>query len=128
VNQPSNRAASRFASFSHALAGVGHVVRTQPNARIHILVTLGVVSLGLWLGVGRLEWAVLGMAIGLVWACECFNTAVEAVVDLASPDLHPLARIGKDAAAGGVLMAAGAAALAGLLILGPPLWAHLSGG
>jgi diacylglycerol kinase len=117
-----------MASFGHALAGVGHVLRSQPNARIHSAATLGVLALGWWLGVGRLEWAVLGMAIGMGWACECFNTAGEAVVDLASPDLHPLARIGKDAAAGGVLAAAGAAALAGLLILGPPLWARLAGG
>lgn len=128
MNRPPLRAESRADAFRHAFAGVGHMLRSQPNVRVHSAVTLAVLALGWWLGLGRLEWAVLTVAVGLVWATESFNTAIEAVVDLASPELHPLAKIGKDVAAGGVLIAASAAAVAGLLILGPPLWARLSGG
>ena len=118
----------RVLSFRHAFAGVGYVFRTQPNARIHTVITLLVVALGAWLGLGRLEWAMLWLAIGLVWASEFMNTALEALIDLASPQVHPLAKAGKDVAAAGVLLAAGAATVIGLLVLGPPLWARVFGG
>ena len=58
----------------------------------------------------------------MVLGAEFVNTAIEAVVDLASPDKHPLAKIGKDVGAAAVLVSALAAVLVGLLILGPPLW------
>lgn len=115
----------RIASFRHAFAGVVHVVRTQVNARIHVTVAVAVVALGTWLCLPAGAWAVLVLCIGLVLAAEAFNTAVEAVVDLASPDIHPLARIAKDAAAGAVLITAIAAVVVGLLVLGPPLLARL---
>jgi undecaprenol kinase/diacylglycerol kinase (ATP) len=66
----------------------------------------------------------LVLAVGLVWLAECFNTALETIVDLASPDIHPLAKISKDVAAAGVLVAALIAVGLGLLLLGPPVWAH----
>ena len=62
------------------------------------------------------------MTVALVWSAEFINTALEAVVDLASPQQHPLARVGKDVGAAAVMIAAGASVLVGLLILGPPLW------
>jgi diacylglycerol kinase len=61
-----------------------------------------------------------------VFVAEFLNTAIETVVDLASPEIHPLAKIGKDVGAAAVLVAALAAILVGLLILGPPLWAKLT--
>jgi diacylglycerol kinase len=61
----------------------------------------------------------------MVWAAEFINTAIEAVVDMASPDKHPLAEVGKDVGAAAVLIASLAAIGIGLLILGPPLWAKL---
>jgi diacylglycerol kinase len=61
----------------------------------------------------------------MVFTAEFINTAIEAVVDLASPVHHPLAKVGKDVGAGAVLISALAAVLVGLLILGPPLWARL---
>jgi len=70
---------------------------------------------------------VLILAIAMVFSAEFINTAIEAVVDLASPVHHPLAKVGKDVGAAAVLIAALAAALVGLLILGPPLWARLFG-
>ena len=84
-----------------------------------------VILLGLWLGIGALEWAVIVLAIAIVWTAEFINTALEAVVDLASPQHHPLARVGKDVGAASVLIAALSSIVIGLLILGPPLWARL---
>ena len=75
----------------------------------------------------HIEWAALALTIGLVWMAECFNTALEAVVDLASPGLHPLAKISKDVGAAAVLVAAITSIVIGLLILGPALWARLFG-
>ena len=104
------------------------MLRTQRNAWIHAGATVMVTTLGLWLGLNRWEWAVIGLVIGLVWMAEFVNTALEAVVDLASPDLHPLAKVGKDVGAAAVLVAAITAVIVGLLILGPRLWARLFGG
>jgi diacylglycerol kinase len=116
---------SRIRSFGYAFAGWWHVVRTQRNAWIHAIATLLVLVLGLWLGLSTLEWAIITLTVALVWTAEFINTAIEAVVDLASHEQHPLAKIGKDVGAAAVLIAALAAALVGLLVLGPPLWSRL---
>jgi len=65
------------------------------------------------------------LSIALVWTAEFINTALEAVVDLASPQHHPLAKVGKDVGAAAVLIAALTSVLVGVLILGPPLWEKL---
>lgn len=113
---------ARIASFRHAFHGWWYVIRTQRNAWIHASITTLVLILGLWLGLPARDWAVLILVIAMVWSAEFFNTSIEAVVDLASPVHHPLAKVGKDVGAAAVLIAAGAAVLVGLLILGPPLW------
>ena len=117
---------SRIAAFGHAFRGWGHVLKTQHNAWIHSLVALAVIVLGFWLELPARDWAVLVLTIAMVFTAEFINTAIEAVVDLASPAQHPLAKVGKDVGAGAVLVAALAAVLVGLLILGPPLWAKLT--
>ena len=86
-----------------------------------------VILVGIWLHLPPRDWAVLALTIGVVLAVEVGNTAIEALVDLASPDTHPLAKVAKDAAAGAVLILALAAVVVGLTILGPPLWARLMG-
>jgi diacylglycerol kinase (ATP) len=85
-----------------------------------------VFALAIWLGLPARDWAVLILTITMVFTAEFINTAIEAVVDLASPQKHPLAKVGKDVGAAAVLIAALAAVLIGLLILGPPLWAKLA--
>src|SRR5687767_15714976 len=115
------RALNRLDSFRHAFRGWWYTIRTQPNAWIHAVASIGAVVLGLWLGLNPLEWAVILLAMGIVWVAEFFNTAIESVVDLASPELHPLAGIAKDVAAAAVLVGAGTALLTGLIIIGPPL-------
>ena len=116
---------SRIRSFGYAFAGWWHVIRTQRNAWIHTLATVLVFALGLWLGLSTQEWAIIILTVALVWTAEFINTAIEAVVDLAIKEQHPLARVGKDVGAAAVLIAALAAVLVGLLVLGPPLWARL---
>jgi diacylglycerol kinase len=118
---------SRIRSFGHAFRGWWHVIRTQQNAWIHAIVSTAVFIVGLWLGLSPRDWAVLLLTIAMVWAAEFFNTAIEAVVDLASPANHPLAKVGKDVGAAAVLIAALAAIGVGLLILGPPLWQEVGG-
>lgn len=117
---------ARLRSFGYAFRGWWHVIRTQQNAWIHSIVTIAVVIVGAWLGLSPRDWAVLLLTVAMVWAAEFFNTAIEAVVDLASPDKHPLAKVGKDVGAAAVLIAALAAVGVGLLILGPPLWERLA--
>jgi len=113
---------TRAHSFRNALRGLRYVVRTQQNAWIHAIVTVLVVAVSFWLNLALRDWVVLFLAIALVWAAEFFNTSIEAVVDLASPAQHPLAKVGKDVGAAAVFIAALTSALIGFLILGPPLW------
>jgi undecaprenol kinase/diacylglycerol kinase (ATP) len=116
------RAASLWHSFGYALAGMRYVLLTQRNAQIHAGITLAVIGLGLFLRISVGQWAILVLTIGVVMAAEMFNTALEATVDLVSPDHHPLAKIAKDAAAGAVFALALIAMVVGACILGPPLW------
>ena len=112
---------SRLHSFDHAFRGWMFVLRTQHNTWIHSIVALIVIILGLWLGLPPRDWAVLILTIAMVFTAEFINTAIEAVVDLATQEHHPLAKVGKDVGAAAVLIAALAAVLVGLLILGPLL-------
>ncbi len=113
---------TRIQSFRYALSGWWYVIRTQRNAWIHAVVSLLVMLVSFWLALKPQEWAIIILTIALVWTAEFINTALEAVVDLASPQHHPLAKVGKDVGAAAVLIAATSSILIGLLILGPPLW------
>lgn len=115
----------RLLAFRYALDGWFYVIRTQRNAWIHAVFTLLVVLLALWLGISRIEWLAIIIVIALVWLAEFLNTALEAVVDLASPEQNRLAKVGKDVGAAAVLIAVVTAVIVGLLVLGPPLWARL---
>ena len=117
---------SRLAAIGHALRGWQYVLKTQRNAWIHSLAATLVILLGLWLQIPPRDWAVLFLTIAMVFTAEFINTSIEAVVDLASPQKHPLAKVGKDVGAGAVLIAALAGVLIGLLILAPPFWARLT--
>lgn len=112
---------SRLRSFGYALRGWEYVLRTQRNTWIHAVINIVVFVLGFWLRINLHEWALLILAMGLVWMAEFMNTALEAVVDLATDEDHPLAKVGKDVGAAAVLIAALAAILIGLLVLGPKI-------
>lgn len=111
----------RVRSFGYAWEGIVYLVKSQHNAWIHLIVTVLAIGVGFWLGISRSDWGLLVLAMMGVWMGEAVNTAVEAIVDMVQPDFHPMAKIAKDVAAGGVLLSAVAAAIVGLLILGPPL-------
>ena len=116
-----------ISSFGFAFAGIAYLFRTQRNARIHAAVAGVVCALAAWLRVSRIEWSILVLTIACVVILEGLNTALEAAVDLASPQIHPLAKVAKDVTAGMVLIAAIAAIIVGLLLLGPPLWGRIVG-
>lgn len=120
-------AAARARSFRYAFRGIVTLVRGEPNARIHLAATLLVVGVAAGLGVGTAGWRWLIVAIAIVWVAEAANTALERLADATSPDAHPLIEQAKDVAAGGVLIAAVAAALIGLGVLGPPLLEAIGG-
>ena len=112
-------------SFYFAFAGLFYLFRTQRNARIELFIGLCAFAVAWWVGISRAEWGVLVLTSCCVIILEGLNTAVEAAVDLASPDVHPLAKSAKDLAAGMVLVAAIASVAVGAIILGPPLWTKL---
>src|SRR5918999_1579551 len=100
-------------SFYFALAGISYLFRTQRNARIHLALGVVACALAAWVGISRVEWALITFTIALVLILEGLNTAVEAAIDLASPEIHPLAKAAKDLAAGMVLIAAMASVAVG---------------
>ena len=112
-------------SLRDALRGLGLLLATQRNARIHALMTVLVVGMGGFLKIDRHDWCWLVFAIVLVWIAEAFNTALERLADRVTREQDPLIGQAKDLGAGAVLCAAIGAAGIGVLVLGPPLWRWL---
>lgn len=119
------RAATLISSFRYAFAGIRYLMWTQRNAKIHTAIGVAAIGLGLFLSIDRYEWLALVVTIAIVLAAEGVNTALEAVVDLASPGYHPLAKVAKDVGAGTVLLTAFASVVVGMLVFLPHLWALL---
>jgi diacylglycerol kinase (ATP) len=108
-------------SFNYAFEGIIYVVRTQRNMRIHFLVALAVLPLGVLLGVSRIEMLALILAVAFVILMEMANTALEMTIDVATPSFDPRARAAKDIAAGMVLVSAVTALFVGYLVFAPRL-------
>ena len=113
--------ASRLESFRCAFRGVGTLLASQHNARIHLLATVCACGLGFLIGISRLEWCAIVVAIAMVWTAEALNTAFEFLCDVASPEFHPLIQKAKDVAAAAVLLSAVGAAVIGLIVFVPHL-------
>lgn len=111
----------RLNSFRYAFTGIATMFRSEPNAKIHLTIAVAVLAAGFFLQITAMEWCIVILCMAAVLAAEAFNTAIEQLTDLVSPDFHPLAKKAKDLAAGAVLMAAGGAAMAGLIIFLPKL-------
>ncbi|KAA9340024.1 diacylglycerol kinase family protein [Adhaeribacter soli] len=109
----------RLNSFGYALRGMGAAFRYEPNMKLHVLAAIEAIFLGWFFHIKPSEWCWIILAIGLVWMAEIFNTALEKLTDLVSPDYHELAGQAKDLAAGAVLMAAFTALAIGILIFWP---------
>ncbi|MHB1188015.1 diacylglycerol kinase family protein [Thiobacillus sp.] len=111
----------RLQSFAYALQGLAFLLRTQPNARVHLLAALLVCAAGVYFGLSRAEWLWVVAAIVLVWSAEAFNTALELLADALHPEWHPAIGRAKDMAAAAVLIVAVGAAVIGMLVFVPHL-------
>ena len=118
---PMDYLSARLRSVGHAVRGLALLVREEPNARIHAFATVLVVVAGALLHLSPTEWGLIALAVASVWAAEALNTAIEALVDLISPERQALAAKAKDVAAGAVLVAAGGSFVIGLLVFVPHL-------
>jgi len=107
-------------SFAKAFTGIGFLLR-EPNFRIHVAAALTVIGAGRLVGLDPAEWALVITNIGLVFALETLNTALEGYVDLAAPGRHEIAGRAKDAAAGAVLIVAIASVAVAVVVFGPRL-------
>jgi diacylglycerol kinase (ATP) len=125
MEEPPSRVESprrfRWSGFADAWNGLRLVVRTQPNARVHLAATAMAWLLGAFLRLSLGEWAALVTVTALVWVAEALNTAIEMIVDLVSPERQPLAGWAKDVAAGAVLLAAAGAVIVGAILFLPKL-------
>ena len=111
----------RGKSFGYAGKGLLYAFRTQHNLWIHLALALIAIGMGFWLKISSSEWCFVVFAIGFVLAAELFNTAIEWLVDLVSPEWNEKAGKIKDVAAGAVLVSAVAALLIGLIVFGPKI-------
>lgn len=109
----------RVRSFGYAFRGIYFLVRETPHAGLHLLATAVVIGLGIYCGISAVEWALAMLAMGLVWATEAVNTALETLADRVSTERHPLTGKAKDLAAGAVLLAAIFAVAVGLFVFLP---------
>lgn len=112
----------RLRSFIFAIKGVKWMLKTQHNAWIHLFATVVVIAAGFWFSLTAVEWALVALAIGFVFAAETFNTAIEMLVDKISPDYDAMAGRIKDLAAGAVLLAALTAVVVGIMVFGRKIW------
>ena len=104
-------------SFGYAIEGFVTAVRTERNIKVMIVIGLGAIIAGIVLKIDLLSWCLVALCIGMVLFAELINTAVEAVVDLATSELHPLAKRAKDIAAASVYTLSITAAVVGLIVL-----------
>jgi diacylglycerol kinase (ATP) len=108
-------------SFQFAGQGIIDLFRFENNAKVHLLLAGIVVVAGFYLQLNSTEWAIILTQIGLVWAAEAFNTAIEKLCDFVSPDRHPQIKAIKDLSSGAVFILAITAVAVGLIIFGSRL-------
>lgn len=114
-----NELKKRIKSFAYAFQGIGSFLKKEHNAWIHCTAIVVVTVTGLHFGITSTEWCIVLLCFGMVLAAEAFNTAIERLVNLVSPDFHPIAGDVKDVAAGAVLICAIVAAIVGCIIFLP---------
>jgi len=126
MNTGRNGINKRIRSFGFAFKGIWDLIKSEPNARIHLIATICAIILGFSLLISRFEWCIILIVIALVWAAEAFNTVIEKIVDHLFSDYHETARITKDISAGAVLICSIAALICGLIIFLPKLIALIT--
>lgn len=108
-------------SFKYAIEGFISSFKTERNMKIHILAMIIVVILGIYLKLNLIEWSFIIMSVVLVVGAELFNTAIETVVDMVSPQKNPKAKLAKDISAAAVLTFAIGSAIIGFIIFVPKI-------
>ena len=116
-----------FQSFGYAFEGLGYALRTVRNLRVHLFFTLLVVLGGKFFGISKTEYFICLLFVALVISLELVNTAIEEVVDLASPEINPIAKRSKDVAASAVLFSAAIAFIVGIMIFLPKILIFVRG-
>ncbi len=124
--KPRFNAHARFKSFVYAGRGLRWLVQNEHNAWLHLAASMIVIVMGFALHISSQDWRWIMLAMALVWMAEAMNTAIENLCDRLSPDFDPAIGRVKDLAAGGVLVVSIAAAVIGMLTLGPALLTRLS--
>ena len=109
----------RLRSIRHALEGLLLMLKTQPNARIHLAATIVVVLAGFYYEITAAHWAIITLTILSVWVAETLNTAFEYLCDVTNPEFHPAVKKAKDISACAVLISALGAIIIGLIIFLP---------
>lgn len=109
-------------AFKNAFAGIIHCIVYERNMKIHMIATILAGVMAWWLRLNRYELLILVVTVVSVLVAEMMNTVVEAIVDMVSPEIHPLAKIAKDVAAGVVLIAAMTSLLIGYLLFFEKIW------
>lgn len=109
---------ARLKSFKYAFTGIAELF-TEPNARIHAVMAIISIIGGFFFSITTTEWCFVILSIAAVLSAEAFNSAIESLTDLVSPEYHKLAKKTKDLAAGAVLLMAIGAAIVGIIIFLP---------
>lgn len=117
----------RASSFRNSLAGLWYMLSQEQSVQILTVYTIIVILLALWLIADLVTLIVLLLPIGFIWIVECLNTAIEAAVDLAMPELHPLAKVAKDVSSAATFLSASLSVIVTVLLVGPLLFAKLTG-
>lgn len=112
----------RLKAFGFALAGIRIFFKEGVHAKFHLVAAILVSGLGLYCQIDSFEWISLLLLFALILALEAMNSALEAAVDLAQPEIDPLAKKSKDIAAGAVLLASIFAVIIGVVIFYPKLF------
>lgn len=108
-----------FKSFGYSIDGLKYAYKFEQSMLIHVIATIFVIVVNFFLKVKGIEWLITLLAIGMVLSAELINTAIEAVVDLVTLEIHPLAKIAKDCASAATFILAMMAAAIGIIIYGP---------
>ena len=109
-------------SFKYAIEGFVSSFKTERNMKIHILAMVLVIFLGIYLNLNVIEWCFISIAIVLVVGAELFNTAIETIVDMISPEKNPKAKLAKDISAAAVLILSIGSAVVGVIIFLPKIF------
>ncbi|MBD1432556.1 diacylglycerol kinase family protein [Sphingobacterium sp. DN00404] len=115
----------RIRSFKYAFKGLLHLIREEPNARIHFVAGIIAIICGWYFDIDKSEWLAVILCIGIVFTTEILNTAVENICDYISPTYHHKIKIIKDLAAAAVLISALMSVVIAVYIFGPKLLAIL---